>query len=470
MAQTGTPTSELLLGRASIEVADAAGRVDELDADGLGALVVEVRSLRAGLDRLSLAITRRSDALHREGAAGRPEDLWSGAADAGGDAGGGSGTGTGGRGPAPDPGEGRRQRRRWELCQQLRAVAAAFDADRIDAGHLDVLTRLWHGLDTAMRDAVRGLDAELAAQAAQLDPSRFEAWCRARLSALGGELGRRRHEQQLRDTRLRRWVDPEGMVHLHGRFHPELGQRISTALDAQIDHLHQQRTSGGEHPDGPADSCGPVLDQWHQRDHLAAHALAQLVLGAHRSLRPGTTEICVLTDVRTLLEGWHDDSLCETHDGTPLPAATLHRLACLAELRRVLLAPDGEVLDLGRTTRLANRAQRRALRARYRTCAWPGCRTPFDWCQIHHLRPWDPDGLTDLHNLLPLCTTHHHHAHELGWGLTLHSDRSLTITRPDGTPFVTTPPPTLSPTRACSPADACSGTPPGRPPPGDDTS
>ena len=37
------------------------------------------------------------------------------------------------------------------------------------------------------------------------------------------------------------------------------------------------------------------------------------------------------------------------------------------------------------------------------------------------------------HNLLPLCTRHHHDVHEGGWHLTLHPDRTITLHRPDGT-------------------------------------
>jgi hypothetical protein len=45
--------------------------------------------------------------------------------------------------------------------------------------------------------------------------------------------------------------------------------------------------------------------------------------------------------------------------------------------------PDG-TLDLDRITRLANRAQRRALQAMYAKCAVPGCRVRFEFTQPHH--------------------------------------------------------------------------------------
>ena len=104
----------------------------------------------------------------------------------------------------------------------------------------------------------------------------------------------------------------------------------------------------------------------------------------------------------------------------------------------VLHAPG--VLDLGRSTRLANRAQRRALRALYSTCAIPGCETHFDRCKIHHVHWWRHGGRTDLCNLLPLCAHHHSKVHDAGWAVTLDADRQLTVRYPDGTVQTTGPP------------------------------
>ena len=97
----------------------------------------------------------------------------------------------------------------------------------------------------------------------------------------------------------------------------------------------------------------------------------------------------------------------------------------------VLHAPGR--LDLGRTTRLANHAQRRALRALYPTCAVPGCCVRFEYTQAHHVIWWKRGGRTDFINLLPLCSKHHHLVHSEGWHLRLDESRNLTITLPDGT-------------------------------------
>ena len=98
---------------------------------------------------------------------------------------------------------------------------------------------------------------------------------------------------------------------------------------------------------------------------------------------------------------------------------------------------SGEVLHLGREARVANRAQRRALRAMYPTCAFAGCTASFSHCQIHHIHPWHQGGPTNLNNLLPLCSRHHHLVHEGRWRIHLDPDRELHIHQPDGTHYRT---------------------------------
>jgi hypothetical protein len=69
----------------------------------------------------------------------------------------------------------------------------------------------------------------------------------------------------------------------------------------------------------------------------------------------------------------------------------------------------------------------------YSTCAWPGCHVPVDRCEIHHSDDWLGGGPTNLDNLAPICIGHHHLIHDRHWTLTLKPNRTITITRPDGT-------------------------------------
>jgi len=97
-------------------------------------------------------------------------------------------------------------------------------------------------------------------------------------------------------------------------------------------------------------------------------------------------------------------------------------------------------LNLGRNTRLANRAQRRALRGLYRSCAIPGCTVGYDRCKLHHIIWWTNGGTTDLNNLLPVCNMHHTRIHNNGWIIELGPHRELTLRLPDGTIHTTAPP------------------------------
>jgi hypothetical protein len=128
----------------------------------------------------------------------------------------------------------------------------------------------------------------------------------------------------------------------------------------------------------------------------------------------------------------HDASVCETADGQPIPPQAARRRACESEVLPIVLDGAGAVVDLGRSARVASREQRRALRAMYRTCAHPGCTVRFADCDIHHVVEWHRGGMTDLANMAPLCTRHHHLVHEGGWTLSLDPDRTITLRRPDG--------------------------------------
>lgn len=105
----------------------------------------------------------------------------------------------------------------------------------------------------------------------------------------------------------------------------------------------------------------------------------------------------------------------------------------------VVLHAPGK-LDLGRSTRLANRAQRRALQALYSTCSIPGCSTSYDRCKLHHVTWWRNGGRTDLCNLLPVCAVHHSKIHNSDWIVQLGPNRELTLQLPDGTIRTTGPP------------------------------
>jgi hypothetical protein len=199
------------------------------------------------------------------------------------------------------------------------------------------------------------------------------------------------------------------MWRLDGRFDPETGLVLHHRLAATVDTLFAEATPG-ECPTDPQERQG----------FLRAHALVALTDGnGPRAARP---EVVVVVDT-TAVDEAAGGAVIDWGYPVQLSDEVMHRILHRAHLHPVITR-DGEVvqapgeLNLGRSTRLANRAQRRALRALYPTCAIPGCPVRFEDCRIHHVTWWDHGGRTDLDDLIPLCGQHHHAVHDLGWKLT----------------------------------------------------
>ena len=113
----------------------------------------------------------------------------------------------------------------------------------------------------------------------------------------------------------------------------------------------------------------------------------------------------------------------------PVAAATIRKLACDADIIPALLGTHGEILDLGRKTRLFTPAQRLALTARDQGCTFPNCTIPAPWCEAHHITYWSQNGPTNVSNGALLCNYHHHLIHKEQW--TIHTRH--------GTPWFTPP-------------------------------
>lgn len=146
-----------------------------------------------------------------------------------------------------------------------------------------------------------------------------------------------------------------------------------------------------------------------------AEALTELVAagsGAESNPRRREPLFLINIDPHTMRYGvLHADSLRELCDGTVIPIRILNNWKCGAQVSRVVMDARKSVLYLGRTERYANREQRRALAARDRGCAVPGCDRPPAFCDAHHVVFWDNAGKTDIDNLVLLCRHHHRMIH-----------------------------------------------------------
>lgn len=101
--------------------------------------------------------------------------------------------------------------------------------------------------------------------------------------------------------------------------------------------------------------------------------------------------------------------------GDRISASQARRLACTAHIVPAVLDGRSVPLDLGRSRRLFTPAQRLAMALRDGTCRADGCDAPANWCEAHHLHPWEHGGRTDIDDGVLLCSHHHHRVHDTSY-------------------------------------------------------
>lgn len=233
------------------------------------------------------------------------------------------------------------------------------------------------------------------------------------------------HDQRQRDRHRQRRLYLSSTLHGTSALNGSLDAETSLLATSLLDRIASQlRDDEVDADDGLARTAA-------QRRHDAFHEILvrAAAFDAERGRR-ATPSLLALIQYEAL----EDRAGIATVDGPPLTGAAANRLACDAGISRVITGPRSETLDLGRETRLFSAAQRHALLARHRGCAFPDCDRPPGWCEIHHIAEWVADaGPTDLANGAPLCHTHHHYVHEGGGSMQRLTDGTLQFSRPDGT-------------------------------------
>jgi hypothetical protein len=286
---------------------------------------------------------------------------------------------------------------RATVCEAMPEVHAAMAAGTLSAGHADAIARAANRLDGDERVELAAMAPELVEQAASKSVDAFARQVRDLARRISRDEGLRHHEKLKSQRTVRRWMDREGMCHTQISLDPEADARLSAVFDAAV----------------AAERAKP--DTGRTFDQLRADAFMNLVTATPAPGAHLPAELLIICDLTTMQHGLHENGVCETFDGQPLPPATVRRLACEANIIPIVLDGDCRVVDIGRAKRLATADQRRALRAMHRTCAAPDCPVRFGDCDIHHLKEWGEGGPTNLENLIPLCSKHHHLIHEGQW-------------------------------------------------------
>lgn len=122
----------------------------------------------------------------------------------------------------------------------------------------------------------------------------------------------------------------------------------------------------------------------------------------------------------------------------PIGAAVLAMILCGADATTVitqLREGHTDVLNVGRTHRLATGKQRTAVLAQQRgICATPGCNHTH--LEIHHVIWWSQGGTTDLSNLVGLCSRCHHLVHRGLLSITADEQGAFVFTNKDNRPLL----------------------------------
>jgi hypothetical protein len=320
----------------------------------------------------------------------------------------------------------REQMRVIRKLEGLPLVRSEFAAGRLTYSKVRALTR---AADANNESLLVGLAQDLTATQLERVVGTFES--------LRRPLSQDDDDRRRAQCGVTRWVDGLGLVHHEVISAPEEAGVIDQALAFGADSLFQEAKVAKAARSAPADGAPevPMARPTAARRRLDAlrWVLERGLLNANRTDLVHESRYLVVLHVREGQAMVTDDGKVDLGNGLAVTPRTLRRLGCEGLVQGMLHGVDGRPLDLGDRVRLATRNQRLALEAMYPTCEIPGCDVPFAWCQVHHLVPWEEGGPTDMDNLRPRCTFHHHLVHEGGWREVLGPDGRTVLLRPDGT-------------------------------------
>ncbi len=321
----------------------------------------------------------------------------------------------------------RREAARADLAAEVPSVEQAVVSGEISGAHVDSIARHRTRLSEEQR---ADLDlGPLIDRAMRLPVETFDRLVKRQVDKVITDHGLADTVSKQAASEFRHWFDRDlGMGRFAGALDPERYEALINAIDHRAAAL--------------AAAAGTAVQR---NRNLAAEALVGLVTAASpdgaQDARSRLPSLLVVVDHKTATSGPHPGSICQTEQGHDLAPESLARLCCDATLRKVTLDGQNVPIDVGRRHRTATDRQWAALKTMHSACAWAGCTAPISWCQAHHIHEWEHGGRTDLCNLVPLCSSHHHRVHEGQWRLTLLPDRSLKIWKPDGSLHKTVPTP-----------------------------
>jgi hypothetical protein len=165
----------------------------------------------------------------------------------------------------------------------------------------------------------------------------------------------------------------------------------------------------------------------------------QLASGWLPILRTQKPHVVVAVDAEDLADPATGHGAAQMGFGARISAARARWLACDGSISRIVMGPDGQPLDVGRTQRVVPPHIRRAVERRDGRCVFAGCSAPTHWCDVHHLVHWIDGGDTSLENSGLLCERHHTKVHNR-FSIERDPHGRWRTYRPDGSEILTSTP------------------------------
>jgi Domain of unknown function (DUF222) len=315
--------------------------------------------------------------------------------------------------------------RAGRALEHLPAVAAGFASGEVTAAQVGVVA-----------DAVGPTDLARAAEQG-IDLAPFDhAW-----AVVAAELP---HEQLVVAVKaFEAALDPDGPEP-----DPTEGRRLSIArhADGSITGRFDLDAVGGEKVQAAIESIvqadrpkGDMRSRAQQQaDALVQLCDNQLAAGSLPFLRTVKPHVVLSLDVDDLVDPATGPGAAQAGFGATISAARARWLACDASISRIVMAPDGQLLDLGRAHRVVTPGLRRAVERRDKGCVFAGCGAPTWWCDVHHLVHWAHGGETNLENSGLVCERHHTKVHH-GFRIERDPGGRWHTYRPDGTEILIGP-------------------------------
>ena len=285
------------------------------------------------------------------------------------------------------------------VAPRLPGAADALRAGALSQEQLGVVRRTLRELPDGVSPRIRSqVEQQLVNEARRFDPSQLGKLA-MRIRAHLDPDGVLRSEREVVDKmELSFAEDVDGVIRIRGRLSAEGAAVLRSALSPLA-------------KPSPKDTRSAAKRRADALVELARRVLDVGTLPVEGGVRPHIGLTVDITELR------RHTAIVDLDWGGTVSIQAARRICCDADIIPIVMRGGSQPLDVGRRQRLVTGPLRRALIARDRGCAAPGCDRPPEWCEAHHLVHWANGGATSLDNTALVCGYHHTLVHHGEWAI-----------------------------------------------------